>query len=301
MSKALIGALIITLGVLSGCGQTNTNQQVKGEATEIDQQSNVLRSYLMDSDFYERSFAAAENTKKSQNVVAGIFPHHLLANYIIADFFSRLDNDPPTIVLLSPNHFDRGKGQVMSTDFSWDTPNGLLEAADGIIASLADQGIILRDDQVLSREHGISGVVPYIKKQFPQTQVIPLVIKNTIKSEALDDLAEKLMASLPADALVLASVDFSHEVMSAVAERQDKESYQVIKNFNYSKIKDIKADSWASLYLVMKIAQRQGANNIELLTSSNSAIETDRYDSPVTSYLTVYFKKVRLNAMIKKL
>ena len=292
MNRAVSGLIIICLLFLGGCGfHKNQASQSETAVNTTNSREKILRSYLMDKDFYERAFGTAENNEKIKNVKAGIFPHHLLASYLSADFFSSLANSPSVVVLLTPNHFNRGPANLLSTKTSWDTPYGLLNPEAELLSELEKNKILGFDDSTLSLEHAVSGTVPFIKRTFPQTKILPIIIKNRIYESALDRVVAELSRILPEDSLILASVDFSHDVTSKVAEKQNKESWEAIKNFDYPKIKLIKSDSWPSLYLILKMAELNKAQTVQLLADSNSGKVANKYDLPVTSYLTVYFKK----------
>ena len=47
---------------------------------------------------------------KEMKIVAGVVPHHLLAESLIEDFFDYISSKekPETIILLSPDHFNAG-------------------------------------------------------------------------------------------------------------------------------------------------------------------------------------------------
>ena len=73
------------------------------------------------------SFLGAAN-KPTYHISGGIIPHHFLASELIADFFNQLSGQhPQTIILVGPNHYERGEFKVLTSLKGWDTPYGLLE------------------------------------------------------------------------------------------------------------------------------------------------------------------------------
>ena len=88
-------------------------------------QSPVHLSYFSQAGFFDEAYQQAQNQVKMPvaKVYGGIVPHHLLVKDKIAAYFKGLENDDyQTVILISPNHFNYGRANVISSQADWQTP-----------------------------------------------------------------------------------------------------------------------------------------------------------------------------------
>src|SRR5258706_2937352 len=88
--------------------------------------------------FYdEQAFLRSTTNAKpfiSSPLGGGIIPHHLVASDNIANFFKTIQPlSPSTLVLIGPNHYEKGNFDVLTSLSSWDTPNGIVSSNAAII------------------------------------------------------------------------------------------------------------------------------------------------------------------------
>src|SRR5260221_5015310 len=58
----------------------------------------------------------------------GIIPHHLVASDNIAIFFATMKQfSYKTIILIGPNHYEKGNFDVLTSKIGWDSPYGIVE------------------------------------------------------------------------------------------------------------------------------------------------------------------------------
>ena len=139
-------------------------------------------------------------------------------------------------------------------------------------------------------EHSISAEVSFIKKSFPEAQVLPIVLMSRATEADLVALASALHEVLPKDALVLASVDFAHYVSSEEADTLDAKSRETLVSFDVEGLASMAVDSPASIYVLMRYLTARNAQKPVILENSNSAkVIGDLTISEVTSYFTMYF------------
>lgn len=225
------------------------------------------------------------------DVIGGIIPHHLLAADLIAEFFYNLkDKDYDTVILIGPNHFSSGESDVIISTYDWQTPYGILEFDKDILEEILMFDKIKVENDALIGEHSINSEVSFVKKIFPQSRFLPIILKSNVDKETAKKLAERLFEiSQNKKVLVLASVDFSHYKDSITAQNNDRISINTIENFYFDKIYDLDIDSPASIYTLLKFSQL-GKSEFRLLNNSNSAILIDKPDlESTTSYVTGYF------------
>ena len=129
---------------------------------------------------------------------AGIVSHHILTHEYIDAWFYRLSQicNPKRFFIISPDHYGLSLEHYSLTIGSWDSGFGLVESDKNKVMELIKLLDISLDERVFDMEHGISALMPYIKKYFPQTKVVAIVISgdssvNTFVTGQLADILEK--------------------------------------------------------------------------------------------------------------
>lgn len=250
-------------------------------------------SYLSQKEFFDEAYIkAASDSPPVKNARAILVNHHLLAKDLIAQAFGAIEDTPgkPVVVLLSPNHFDVGYGQITTTNYDWKTPYGTLEANRKVIARLTGIEGVRIDPRPFSKEHGISGIVPFIKKSLPEATVVPIIFKSTLTKEAVAKFANDLKKRLPPNTVVVTSVDMSHYVAEEEARLQDAQTMSALTHNNLEALWAAEADSPTSLVVTAKL-MGGGGGNFHLLKRSSSLLITNLNDPELnTSYITGYWK-----------
>jgi len=226
-------------------------------------------------------------------VYGGILPHHLIVQNNIDSFLAGLKNhNYKTVVLIGPNHFERGRSRIITSNQSWATYFGELEPNEMIVEKLTSGKLALLDDEVIKGDHSISGLVPFVKKNFPNADFVPIILSVKTQPEKVEELSDFLAKNFdPENTLVLASVDFSHYQPTAVADWHDEKSQTVIESFDFNRIYDLEIDSPPSIYTVLKYLEKIGAQKSELIFHTNSGRLANSFDIPTTSHSFYYFRK----------
>jgi len=284
LSLSLTGLIIFVLFFLP---------PIKKVEKIYEQKNNFHLAIPNDLDFYEMAYRFKKKNIDLSNkkVIGGIIPHHLLAADLIAEFFSNFKSiDYDTVILIGPNHFLAGNADIITSAYDWQTPYGILECDQKVLDQLLKFNEIKVEEKIFQNEHSINGETAFVKKIFPVTKFLPIVLKPSVDQDEAEKLAEYLFKIFNnRKILVLASVDFSHYKDSATAQINDKISIDAIKNFSFDKIYDLDIDSPASIYVLLKFSELSGAN-FELLNNANSAILADKPGlNSTTSYVTGYF------------
>ena len=251
-------------------------------------------SYFSTKDFFDKAYNSMLKIEIPKKPIKGILVnHHLLASHLIATTMETVATTKPvTVVLISPNHFSSGNNQIISTSNKWDTPYGVLESDCHSIEKLAVQGLFTIDTFPFKNEHGISGIVPFIKKSIPNAKIIPIIVKDTLSEKDVIAFIESLHNTLGDDIIVIGSFDFSHYLPDTVAEFHDAQSISVIKNFDYSGLKKMEIDSIPGIEILMRYMQMTQANHFMLTANTNSAKVLEDFSiEETTSYITGTFSK----------
>jgi len=288
-------ALIAVFLFVPNRAEVNSNgvAQIKSlEAASTSSSTLISTHYAAPFDIgtYETFFSSAQTVGNVGEIKGAIVPHHLVAGYLPATLFNYLKQQKPsTILIVGPNHWLRGNN-VISSALDWQTPYGILRADKDLVGALFRNSLASGNEEVMKEEHAIYGLVSFIKKALPDTKIIPIIIKYQTPTSTLDNLVENLKIRLPADAFVLASVDFSHYMTSPVANFHDELSQAVIKNFDYNRLDILDVDSPASLYVLLKLMENYQTQTVVKDFSDNSARLMGRPDlKQTTSYYSAWF------------
>ena len=249
-------------------------------------------SYSSDLEFYDNFFKQITSTNRvNEKVYSGVIPHHLVAGKYIAGFLQSLsEQEPKTVVLIGPNHLQKGADNIVTGANGWNTPYGVLKTDEKNISELAGAGVKINDD-VIKEEWSISALVPFIKKTWPRARVVSIIIKNKADQPSLDLLADKLSKILPEKSLVLSSVDFSHYLSKEPANFHDELSINTLASGYFPNLRKIEVDSPNSLYALLKYNELKKAQNFNLYSHTNSAGILNQELNETTSHVIGYYKE----------
>ena len=221
----------------------------------------------------------------------GIVPHHLVAGTVDAAFFDTLARQRPSvIVLIGPNHFDRGRASIITTDRDWQTPYGILRTNHAMVHALKKEQLVVVDEITTKEEHSIYGVISFIKKSLPETTVLPLILRSDTSTTTLRTLVVSLVKKLPKDAVIVASIDFSHYQSVATANFHDELSIGVIHAFDYDRLSKLEIDSFPSLYAELQFMEAFHTQKIAFALHTNSGLlGYDPMAVDTTSHYSPYF------------
>jgi MEMO1 family protein len=186
--------------------------------------------------------------------IAGIVPHHDVANILIDNFFQKFKTDKKiNVYLIGPDHTESN--------------------------SLNDQSITVPSE--------------FIKKYLPNSKIIPCVLKRNTSISELESFSNKITSEVKkGNTIIIASVDFSHNLTSKEADKRDEVTFQAIKDFDYQKLMSLNSeylDSPASIVALLITMESLGKKNFEILSHTNSAKLLGPSVTNTTSYFTIIF------------
>ncbi|MGE5417933.1 MAG: AmmeMemoRadiSam system protein B [Acidobacteriota bacterium] len=227
-------------------------------------------------------------------IVSGVVPHHLLAGGLTARLLKQLSAQKPrTVIIIGPNHHNMG-AKVITGLYNWQTPDGMVMTQADVVKTLINKGLASRDEKVLSKEHSIGSLVPLIRHFLPQTTVVPIILHQNVSLKEVDSLLRTLEPYLDKDAVLLASVDFSHYLIRREAEIKDTATLRYMRNHDYTTLFHLGndyLDSPASLACAFRLAEKRGINDFQLLANTNSGIIMRNDSMETTSYFIMAFTK----------
>lgn len=278
--KILMPTAILLLLIAGGLLFVSSRENRKTPAT--------LSSLYSLKSFFDEGYAAAGQgfAVENKNIVAGIVPHHLLVKDKIAAFFQTFGNDKiKNIILIGPDHLGRSRLEMTTSRLDWQTPYGVLAVNRRNIDALEKNKFVGEDDLAMSAEFGISGLVPFVKKSFPNAELTPIILSTSVKADRAEALAKFLVDNFASqDTLLIATVDFSHNVFAEAAEKSDVVSNAAIESFDFNKIYSLNLDSPAAIYTVMKYSELLNVKKAVLLSHTNSGILLNNDHVPVTTH-----------------
>ena len=250
-------------------------------------------SYFSKEDYYNEAYRGAEEQIKTANqrVYGGILPHHLIVKDKIAAFLEGIkSNNYETIVLIGPDHFLQAKSGIAISSGRWETPFGYIEPDLNLIEKITGLDFVETQENLFIEEHSISGIVGFIKKSFPGSKIVPMVVNDRLSEAETIKISQKIYEETNKEKiLVLASVDFSHYQPTLVADFHDMKSRAVIENFDFNEIDNLEIDSQKSIYILLEYLRLIGSQQSELVYSTNSGRLADQKDESTTSHNFYYF------------
>lgn len=218
-----------------------------------------------------------------------ILPHHdLVASLRQNVLYQAADKvDPKTIILISPNHFNTGGYDVITTDKTWRLQNAFLEADQNLIKKLN----IPLDEGAFEREHGITNLLSPLKNAYPDAKIIPIILKPDLERERSMELADNLNKNCTNRCLLVASVDFSHYQPGALAEVHDRFSLKALNNLDEDLIWAAEVDSNQALAVALRWARSHRTEKLTLLENNNSGKLENSPDAESTSYIFGWFER----------
>jgi AmmeMemoRadiSam system protein B len=197
-----------------------------------------------------------------------VLPHHLVAAKEIASLITSLPNDVSHVILLSPDHFSRGKTSFTMTDAGM---NGVRNDAD-IMSVLAAVPHMKIDDGVIQKEHGITGLVPFFAARIPVTSISPVTLRVDTPAPDLEALSRAIIDYLRThpDTALVTSIDFSHYMPMDVADFHDFVSERLLRTLDAYGSYKAEIDSNGSLFVALKTADALGLGNVTIHAHTNS-------------------------------
>ncbi|MCK5768498.1 MAG: AmmeMemoRadiSam system protein B, partial [Candidatus Atribacteria bacterium] len=154
---------------------------------------------------------------------------------------------------------------------------------------LADENKMVLNSSAIVYDHGITNLIPYIKKYFPETSFLPILIPIDITKDQMEHLVKTIDKETPAQTIIIASVDFSHYLPPHAAVFHDKKSIRVLLNFEEDNFDNIEVDCWQALYAARLFATLRHKTAFHIIAHKNSVDFSKLYSEVTTSYFSVTF------------
>jgi len=229
---------------------------------------------------------------------AGTVSHHLLAHDYIDSWFSSLaEIRPPETIqrffILSPSHFGLSIEPYSITTGSWGSDFGLVESDTVKVREIADRLTVGLDSGVFQFEHGVSTLMPYIKKYFPQAKVVVIAYEGEppVNIPFSIFLAEALEREFDKEGkqknFLMISTDFSHQGNVEETKIRDAYSRSYIEAPNAVSWNMAICDNRPGIF-VLDYLGRKNLDSVILHHTTSWEI-ANKGAEDVTSYFFTYF------------
>ncbi len=198
-------------------------------------------------------------------------PHATGLNIALYEALSKR-RAPSTIVILGPNHQDIGSWPVATTDRPFRTAFGIVPINQRLLAPLIHNRTVHVLHSLFDIEHSIYAQVIPIAQYFPDTTILPLTFTSTYSLKNAEALGTRLASILDPDALVIASIDFSHYHTVKQASLREDRSRSLIQTLRVAVAKDVDTDSKQSLAVLLAYLRARGDRAVQILEQSNSSV-----------------------------
>lgn len=242
------------------------------------------------------------NATGPRDVFGLICPHagYPYSGYQAARAYHRLarDGKPDSVVIIGPNHRGIGQPLAVCAHGAWKTPLGEVAVDEDLAARLLAGSKYLReDDRAHLLEHSLEVQLPFLQSVYGSDFKIVPVAVAILDDEAAEDIGSALAASLAdANAVVIASSDFSHYVPREVAEKKDSAAIEAIKTLDPDRLFEAVARLGITMCGVVPVAslmaaaQKIGGLHANLLGYNTSGDVTGE-GSQVVGYVSMEITK----------
>jgi AmmeMemoRadiSam system protein B len=247
------------------------------------------------SDFHNRAFFDQSYNKVGEynrvNAKSAIVAHHLLVSNEIARIFSMIGSDrTKTVFIIGPNHFSSGVSPAQITTGAWETPYGLVYTDDEIVNELvAGLELVSDEHETFTIEHSIGAVTPFVARSFPNAKIVPIALHETLSDDEAVDLGAYI-AEHYKNAVVISSIDMSHNVPIAVQEYHDYVTRRTIASGELEHELEIDANAvMKTLFAINKVRGTQEWHETYHGSSRLMGATSDWREN--TSHTIGYFEK----------
>ncbi len=301
----IIAMLMVILG--NGCNKNPSLNNITSGKDNSDINADIrdenviesLSSYQVRTDMIEAVFVDSGQFANTATVVvkeiqdypiAGTVNHHTLAMDLQSRFFKSLKMVRPdikTFIVISPDHFLAG-ADVSTHAFLYVTQAGTVTSSalpmEGIYEAL--------NVDVFAKEHGVGALAPFIAREFPEAQIVPLFIRPEAGNNVLKDAALAIKELMTENVFIIISSDMSHYLTDKQARINDRITLDWINNNDWQNLGLANDDYTDSKHGFTVLGQLFAEMNIEpgffLL---DYAVSTDygADKNETTSYINGYY------------
>lgn len=228
-------------------------------------------------------------TLRTERPLIGITSHHLpTASPLLDNFYSLLKETRPdikTFVVVGPDHFEHCRHKFVVSDSLIETMFGELKIDQSLLKEIAQAGPVIEND-CFHGEHAIGVEANYIKKYFPESQIMPILLSYSARNRNFNKTVA-VLKKYRHDIFVVESTDFTHYVDARAANANDEISRKQINKLDGPAFTLKQVDSPGTIKLILQLAKELKLKP-EIIEHKNSFDYTGAFEN-TTSYFSVMF------------
>jgi MEMO1 family protein len=229
-----------------------------------------------------------ESLAGSDFPIAGTVSHHLLAGVYIDAWFKALakNRNVKTFLIVSPQHWDLATGPWAMTDGEWKTAKGPVKSDQALLADLKEGLGTELQRELFHYEHGVSTLMPFIKRYFPRARVLPIAIPGEppVNIPQVDTLTRNILPLLTKDIFLIISTDFSHHGGIKETLNKDSLSRRFLENPHPENWILTGCDNRPGIYLMSRLMKKSSSPELRILYNTNSYEISGEGSKDITSY-----------------
>ncbi len=246
----------------------------------------------------EKAIIDKKKAKKKENRISQIIiPHHLFAETEINSFlkyFSDKNSNFDRIILISPNHFDAGNGEIIMRSSDFKIGTDIFVANNAIVNEFLKNSDVHVENDAFTFEHGIFNLIPILDDYYEDISVTPFILRLGTNNEKLKELAKNI-SSLSGSTLVVYSIDFSHALDRNFSYLHDLKAQDELLKLNKENLENLDIDCPECLKVGFEIAKNANQNSFEVYQRTSAAeIANNDFPGKNTSYILGEFINKKL-------
>lgn len=259
----------------------------------------------------------AEIPEISGYIKAAIVPHagYDYSGWVAAYVYQAIRQlESPTIILIGPSHQYYLQGIAIDGNDEWETPLGRVAIDKELRDRLIKENSLFKINSAAhEKEHCLEVQLPFLQTIFSDFKILPILVNDLSENDS-ESIGQTLAEQIDENIIIIASSDMSHypayeqanyadgKVIKAILTGKIEQLNQTISDLEKENIEQ--ADTFLcgqqAVGIVMRVAQKIEANNIQLLKYANSGDVEIGDKSQVVGYSSIVFASQRKGSELSK-
>ncbi len=218
------------------------------------------------------------------SLLGGMVPHagYVYSGACAAHFYSRLETDLDSVILMGVNHRGDGAKVAISPADSWETPLGKVKVDHSLGELIKDRiPFLVEDERAHRQEHSIEVQIPFLQRVLGEFSFLPISFSHLSEQECVH--VGEIMAQLykaettkGKKTVLIASSDLSHYLSPQETERLDRLAVEQVLSLepmgllNTVETANIRMCGVIPTTVLLVAARILGAKRAQLLKHCNS-------------------------------
>lgn len=250
-------------------------------------------------------------------IKAAIIPHagYDYSGWVAAYVYQAIKQlESPTIILIGPSHQYYLQGIAIDGNDEWETPLGRVAIDKELRDRLIKENSLFKINSAAhEKEHCLEVQLPFLQTIFSDFKILPILVNDLSENDS-ESIGQTLAEQIDENIIIIASSDMSHypayeqanyadgKVIKAILTGKIEQLNQTISDLEKENIEQ--ADTFLcgqqAVGIVMRVAQKIEANNIQLLKYANSGDVEIGDKSQVVGYSSIVFASQRKGSELNK-